>query len=179
MDQALPMKTGFAERVRREPAAAAALAVLVLSAATIGGAWYFQLIRKLAPCELCLQERIPYYIVVPLALLLTGAVLARAPRVLLTLGFAAIVLAALAGTALGVYHAGVEWHFWAGPTACTGTLTNLGSGGSLLNQLQSYNVVRCDEPAWTLLGISLAGYNVLISLALAALGAWGWRASAG
>ena len=70
---------------------------------------------------------------------------------------------------LGTYHAGVEWHLWAGPTDCTGPLTDLNAGGSLLGQLQSINVVRCDEAAWRFLGISLAGYNVLISLALAAI----------
>ena len=63
------------------------------------------------------------------------------------------------------YHAGVEWHWWAGPTDCTGPLTDLRAGGSLLNQLQSIHVVRCDEAAWRFLGISLAGYNALISLA--------------
>ena len=77
--------------------------------------------------------------------------------------------------ALAAYHAGVEWHWWQGPTDCTGPLTDL-SKGSMLNQLQSVSVVRCDEAAWRLFGISLAGYNVLISLALAAIAWCGMRA---
>ena len=87
--------------------------------------------------------------------------------------FVAVIVAVLGGAALGVYHAGVEWHFWAGPTACTGSLNNLNSGGSILNQLQSINVVRCDEAAWRFLGISLAGYNVLICLAMAIVALYG------
>ena len=173
MDQALPMTTTSSDRLRGGQAAAAALAIFVLGAATIAGAWYFQLVVKLPPCPLCLQERIPYYVIIPLALLLAIAAMARAPRWLLVLGFTVIALAALIGAALGAYHAGVEWHFWQGPTDCTGKLTDLRSQGPLLNQLQSFNVVRCDAAAWRFLGISLAGYNVLISLALAAIAGYG------
>ncbi len=132
---------------------------------------------KYPPCELCLQERLPYHVIIPLSLLLTIAALAQAPQKILTVGFVAVAVIALGGAGLGVYHAGVEWHFWAGPTACTGSLNNLNSGGSILNQLQSINVVRCDEAAWRFLGISLAGYNVLISLAMAAVAFCGMMAS--
>jgi disulfide bond formation protein DsbB len=72
---------------------------------------------------------------------------------------------------LGVYHSGVEWGFWQGPTECTGPVGNLGSAGSLLERLDSVKVVRCDEVQFRFLGISLAGYNVLISLAMAAIAA--------
>jgi disulfide bond formation protein DsbB len=173
MDQALPTKATSADRLYRDPAAAAALAVFALAAATIAGAWYFQLVVKLPPCPLCLQERIPYYTVIPLSLLLVIAARAHAPHKLLAAGLLAIIAVALCGAVLGAYHAGVEWHFWAGPTDCTGTLTDLKSQGPLLNQLQSFNVVRCDEAAWRLLGISLAGYNALISLAMVAIAACG------
>jgi disulfide bond formation protein DsbB len=75
----------------------------------------------------------------------------------------------------------VEWGWWQGPQECSGALDDLGSGG-LLNKLQSITVVRCDEAAWRFLGLSLAGYNALISLALAAIAAWGaameWRGRA-
>jgi disulfide bond formation protein DsbB len=74
---------------------------------------------------------------------------------------------------LGVYHAGVEWKWWAGPQDCGGALSDLGSAGGLLKRLESIRVVRCDEVAWSFLGLSLAGYNVLISLLLAAIAAWG------
>jgi disulfide bond formation protein DsbB len=163
------MAKTWIDRLRGHPAATAALAVFVLSTATLLGAWYFEFVLKLPPCELCLKERVPYYVVIPLALLVAIAALARAPRTLLAIGFLVIIAAALYGAALGSYHAGVEWHFWAGPTECSGPITDLKAGGSLLKQLQSINVVRCDQAAWRLLGISLAGYNVLISLALAAI----------
>jgi disulfide bond formation protein DsbB len=167
------MKRTWIDRLRGDCAAAAALAVFVLSAATLAGAWFFELVLKLPPCPLCLEERIPYHVVIPLSLLLAIAALVGAPRKLVAVGFVAIIIAVLAGAALGTYHAGVEWHFWAGPTDCSGPLTDLRAGGSLLNQLQSIHVVRCDEAAWRFLGISLAGYNVVISLALAAIAAIG------
>jgi disulfide bond formation protein DsbB len=167
------MKATWNEQLRREPAAAAAVAIFVLSAATILGAWYFQYVLKLPPCPLCLEERLPYHIVIPLSLLMAIAAFVRAPRALITVGFVAIVAAVLCGTALGAYHAGVEWRFWRGPTDCSGPLTDLTAKGPLINQLQSIHLVRCDEAAWRFLGISLAGYNVLISLALAAIAAFG------
>ncbi len=163
-------------RLRRDPVAAAAFVVFVLGGATILGAWYFQLVVKLPPCPLCLEERIPYYIVIPLSLLTAFAALVQAPRKLIAVGFLAIIAAMLCGAALGTYHAGVEWKFWPGPTDCSGPVTDFTKRGSLLDQLQSVQVVRCDEAAWRLFGVSLAGYNVLISLALAAIAACGLRA---
>ena len=162
-------KQSWIDRARAEPAAAAALAIFVISAATLAGAWYFQLVVGLPPCPLCLEERIAYHIVIPLSLLMAIAALVRAPPKLLMVGFVVIIIAMACNAVLGVYHAGVEWHWWAGPTDCTGPLTDLRAGGSLLNQLQSIHVVRCDEAAWRFLGISLAGYNALISLLLAAI----------
>src|SRR3984957_7007278 len=173
MDQAIARRMTWVERLRADPAAGAALAICVISAATILGAWFFEYVLKYPPCELCLEERLPYHIVIPLSLLLTIAALVQAPQKILTVGFIAVLIVLICGAVLGGYHAGVEWHFWAGPTACTGSLNNLNSGGSILNQLQSINVVRCDEAAWRLLGISLAGYNVLICLTLAAIGLCG------
>jgi len=81
----------------------------------------------------------------------------------------------LGGAALAAYHAGVEWKWWPGPRDCSGPLNPLG-GGNLLEQLQSVRVVRCDEAPWTLLGLSLAGYNFFISLALAGVALWGLTA---
>jgi disulfide bond formation protein DsbB len=167
------MKATWSGHLRREPAATAALAVFALAAATLLGAWYFQYVLKLPPCPLCLEERLPYHIVVPLALLIAIAALVHAPRQLIAVGFLAILLAALAGAALGAYHSGVEWHWWAGPTDCSGPVTDFTAKGALIDQLQSIRVVRCDEAAWRFLGLSLAGYNVLISLALAAIAAYG------
>jgi disulfide bond formation protein DsbB len=173
MKQTLAMNEAWIDRFRGEPAAVAALAVFALSSATLAGAWYFQLVLKILPCPLCLEQRISYYVVVPLSLLMAIAALVRAPQKLLTVGFVAIVVAALCGAALAAYHAGVEWHFWAGPTDCSGPLSDLTVKGSLLDQLRSVNVVRCDTASWRFLGISLAGYNVPISLMLAAIAAFG------
>jgi disulfide bond formation protein DsbB len=88
-------------------------------------------------------------------------------------GLAILALAALSNVVFGSYHAGVEWKFWQGPTDCTGPVGNLGSAGNLLERLDTVKVVRCDEVQWRFLGLSLAGYNVLISLLMAALAAWG------
>jgi disulfide bond formation protein DsbB len=176
MTSALPSQN-WAERARAEPAAAAAIAVFVLSLATLGGAWFFEYVLKLAPCPLCLMQRIPYHVIIPLSLLLAIAALVRAPRNLLLIGFAAIAIAAACNIVLGIYHAGVEWHWWAGPADCSGPLTDLRTGGSLLDQLHAVHVVRCDEAAWRFLGLSLAGYNVLISLALALIAGFGLAAA--
>jgi disulfide bond formation protein DsbB len=170
---ALAMKKTWIGQLRAEPAAAAALAVFVLSGATILGAWFFEYVLKLPPCPLCLEERIAYHVVIPLSLLMAIAAFARAPATLLKVGFVVIIVAALCNAGLGTYHAGIEWQFWPGPKDCSGPLTDLNAGGPLLEQLQSINVVRCDEAAWRFLGISLAGYNVLISLLLAAVAGLG------
>jgi disulfide bond formation protein DsbB len=170
------MRQTWVDRLRADPAAAAALAVFVISTATILGAWFFEFVLKMPPCELCLEERLPYHVVIPLALLLTIAALVQAPQKILTVGFIAVIVAMLCSAALGIYHAGVEWQFWAGPTSCTGSLADFNAGGSVLSQLNSINVVRCDQAAWRFLGISLAGYNVLISLALAAIALYGMLA---
>ena len=92
------------------------------------GAWYFQYVLKLPPCPLCLEERLPYHVVIPLSLLMAIAALARAPHKLLATGFVVIIVTALCGAAIGTYHAGVEWHLWAGPTDCSGPLTDLAGG---------------------------------------------------
>ncbi len=171
------MKPSLRDRIRAEPAAAAAIAIFVISAATLCGAWFFEYVLKLAPCPLCLEQRIPYHIIIPLSLLLAIAALVHAPRKLVLVGFAAIVIAACCNIVLGTYHAGVEWHWWAGPTECSGPLTDLRTGGSLLDQLHAVHVVRCDEAAWRFLGLSLAGYNVLISIALFYLAGLGLMAA--
>ena len=159
--------------MRRNPAVTAVLAIFVVSLATLVGAWFFQFVLKLPPCPLCLEQRVPYYVVIPLSLLLAVATHLRAPRSVVAAGFAAVLIAMLCSAALGAYHAGVEWRFWAGPTDCSGPVTDFTAKGPLLDQLRSIRVVRCDEAAWRFLGISLAGYNVLISLALAAVAAFG------
>jgi len=157
----------------KSPAQTASLAVAGISAATLAGAWFFQLVVGLVPCPLCFEQRYAYYVVVPFAFLLAlGAVRGAARGVLIT-GLAILVIAALANAVLGTYHSGVEWGLWKGPTDCTGPVGNLGSAGNLLERLDTVKVVRCDEVQWRFLGLSLAGYNVLISLLMAAIAGWG------
>jgi len=160
-------------RLTADPAAIAALAIAAVAAATLAGAWFFQLVLDIRPCPLCLEQRYAYYLAVPLGLALAFAASRRAPQSVLLAGFAALLLAALANAWLGGYHAGVEWKFWEGPTDCSGPIVNLGSAGNLLERLDTEKVIRCDEVQWRFLGLSLAGYNVLISLAMAAIAVWG------
>jgi len=160
-------------RLIADPATVAALAVAAMAAATLAGAWFFQLVLDIRPCPLCLEQRYAYYLAVPLGLLIAFAAARGAPRGLLLAGFAVLLLAALANAWLGGYHAGVEWKFWPGPTDCSGPVVDLGSAGTLLQRLDTVKVIRCDEVQWRFLGLSLAGYNVLISLAMALMAVWG------
>ena len=160
-------------RLAADPAVVAALAIAAVAAATLAGAWFFQLVLDIRPCPLCLEQRYAYYLAVPLGLLVAFVASKEVPRPVLLAGLALLLIAALANAWLGTYHAGVEWKFWQGPTDCTGPVGNLGSAGSLLERLDTVKVIRCDEVQWRFLGLSLAGYNVLISLLMAALAAWG------
>jgi disulfide bond formation protein DsbB len=146
-----------------------AWAIAVIAAAALGGAWFFQLVLGIQPCPLCLEQRYAYYLAIPLAIIVAIAAARHAPRSLLYLGLAVLAVAALGNAVLGGYHAGVEWHWWQGPTDCSGPIVDLGSAGNLLSRLDSVKVVRCDEVQWKFLGLSLASYNVLISLLMAAL----------
>ena len=145
---------------------AIALIIAGVSFAALAGAWAFQF-AGYAPCSLCLEERIPYYASVPGGL--AAAFLAgKRPRL------AALILAALAvgfvyNAGLSIYHAGAEWHFWPGPDTCTAN-GDLLQPKKLSTALQNNHVVRCDDAAIRIFGISLAGYNVLLSGALAAVG---------
>ncbi|WP_027522114.1 disulfide bond formation protein B [Bradyrhizobium sp. Ec3.3] len=156
------------------PALTASAAVTLIAAATIAGAWFFQLVLEILPCPLCLEQRYAYYLAIPLGALTALAARGGAPRPLLLAGLAVLALATLANAGLGTYHAGVEWGFWQGPTDCSGPVVNLGSASDLLSRLDTVKVIRCDEVQWRFLGLSLAGYNVLISLAMAAIAAWGF-----
>jgi disulfide bond formation protein DsbB len=160
------------------PALTAAIAVTAVAAATLAGAWFFQLVLDIRPCPLCLEQRYAYYLAIPLGVLTAIAAARGAPRAVLVAGLAVLALATLGNAGLGAYHAGVEWGFWQGPTECTGPVGNLGSASSLLERLDTVKVIRCDEVQWRFLGLSLAGYNVLISLLMAAIAAWGLAKSA-
>lgn len=151
-------------------AAAAALA----SATMLAAAHAFETFGGLAPCALCLTAREIYWVALAVAGLgfvasavLRNAWLGQLAAVLLTLIF-------LVGAGIAVYHAGAEWKFWPGPAACAGALSGGGAtGGDLLAELQKpIAVVPCDEAAWRMFGVSMAGYNAVISFGLMALSAW-------
>jgi len=163
----------YPQRTGADPALATALVIMAIATATIAGAWFFQLVLDIKPCPLCLEQRYAYYTIVPLSALIAASAWRGSPRGVLILGLAIVAVASLANAALGTYHAGVEWAFWQGPTDCTGPLPDLGKAGSLLDQLDKVKVIRCDEVQWRFLGLSLAGYNVLISLLMAAVAGFG------
>lgn len=158
--------------VPQDPFLMAGATIAVVALITIAGAWFFQLVLDIRPCPLCLEQRYAYYLAIPLAALVALGAAKGASRGLLGLGLVVLALAALANAGLGAYHAGVEWGFWQGPTDCTGPMVDLGGGG-LLDTLNKVKVIRCDEVQWRFLGLSLAGYNVLISLLMAAIAVWG------
>jgi disulfide bond formation protein DsbB len=147
----------------------AALTILAAAAATIAGAWTYEWLGY-APCELCLEERIPYYAALFLAAA-TALAAQRGRAGLAQAGLAVLALLFLAGAALAFYHSGVELKWFPGPTECTGALQTAGSTEEFFRQLQTTKVVRCDEPALWVLGLSLTNWNFLISLALAGLAA--------
>jgi disulfide bond formation protein DsbB len=150
------------------PRRSAALVVLVLGIATIAGAWAFQIVGGYVPCALCLQERIPYYVGLPLVLI--ALILSPLPwpsRALLLLAAVAFVI----GAGLGVYHAGAEWGWWPGPASCGATAGPSGNAADLLKDLQHIRVVSCTEASWRFpnatWGLSFAGWNAVISAVLA------------
>jgi len=140
--------------------------LLAGSVGVIGGALMFQYVGGLAPCELCLLERWPYYVAIPLALAVRFGVRRRA---LAMAGIALIALIFLASSALAFYHFGVEQHWFAGPTACASPASTARTLEELRQQLLQQQPVRCDVPQWSLMGISLAGWNLVASLGLAGL----------
>jgi disulfide bond formation protein DsbB len=158
--------------IRFRPVASAAVAIAAVGAATILGAWFFQYGLGLKPCPLCLEQRYAYYFAIPLALMVLLGEHVGVSRKVLLAALIAIALVMLWNAGLGVYHSGVEWKWWVGPQKCAGTLDDLGPAGELLSKLESITVVRCDKAAWHFLGLSLAGYNALISLALVWIAAW-------
>lgn len=135
-----------------------------IALALVLGALGFQYFAHFPPCEMCHWQRWP---------LIAAAILGLAPAALVKPGERALRLIALmtillvaASAAIGAYQAGVEWHWWPGPAACTGARFVFHG----LDDINAPGAVRCDVAAWRLLGISLAGYNALISGGSALLG---------
>jgi disulfide bond formation protein DsbB len=149
----------------------AASVVLAAAAVTLAGAWTLQSLG-VEPCELCLKQRFAYYAALPLAaaaIFLARNAQTTTARMLL----AVLMLIFLGNAILGAYHAGVEWRWWPGPTDCSGDFVKPASMEDFRKQLQSIHVVRCDEVSLRILGLSLAGWNFLLSSGLAALAGLG------
>lgn len=160
--------------LRQDNSAAARLGfgflALVLALGAIGGAWAFQLIGGYMPCALCLEQRVPYYIGIPLlvaALIVTKLNSRSRLGRLLFFNFA---LCMVWGLYLAIYHAGAEWAFWPGPTDCGGNAVLSDDTSTLLAQLETVKLISCTEPAGRFLGLSFAGWNAVSSLVLGGLG---------
>ena len=132
---------------------------LAVPALLLGGAYLSQYGFGLYPCEMCWWQRWPHFAAVALALI----AYAIAPVRLWT-GLAA--LAILISGGIGLFHAGVEYGWWEGLTTCS-TMPAGGSAADLLDQIMASPVTRCDVAPWSLMGISMAGYNGLLSSAAA------------
>jgi disulfide bond formation protein DsbB len=144
-----------------------AAAVLLASAAVLGAALLSQYWGGLRPCELCLYERWPWAaaITISLVALFAGG---RGALPWLALTLAAVFVA---GAVLAFYHVGVEQHWFAGPSACTASAGKATTLAELKRQLSATAPVLCDKVQWSLFGVSLAGWNLVASLAMAALNA--------
>lgn len=143
--------------------------MLIAAAGSLGlmlGAYGFQYIGGMAPCAMCLWQRYPHVVAIALGLI----ALRFGPPALAWLG----AVAALTTAGIGGYHTGVERGWWEGPTTCTsGPIGGL-STDELFDQIMSAPLVRCDEVPWEMLGLSMASWNMIASLGLAAI----WIAAA-
>src|SRR5882672_2936491 len=134
------------------------------SGALLGSAYYFQYVMGMPPCDLCYLQRWPHMVAIAAGL---AALAAFAwPRLALVLVLTAIT-ALLVTAAIGVFHVGVEYHWWEGPQACSGNVPRGLSPEQLKKYLFGAKMVRCDETAWAMWGISMAGWNAILSAGLA------------
>lgn len=147
-----------------------ALALLAVGmTVTVGTALGFQHLAGYIPCKLCLEQRTPYYIGAPVMIAGLVAAFAKAPPLLVRGVLLAGALLMTWSLYLGVFHAGVEWGWWLGPSDC-GVVAPAPSGGSLLDSLDTVIPPSCDQAAGRFLGLSFAGWNAVASLVLAAIG---------
>jgi len=144
---------------RHRDAKTLAVLTLAVSAGILGTVYASQYLGGLQPCNLCLYQRWPWWIAGAIA-----AIAAFAPvNVAARYGLCALAgLSILVGAGIAIYHTGVEQHWWAGPSACAaGSIpTSLAD----MQRMMAVPVVPCDKPAWTLFGVSMAGYNAVFSL---------------
>ena len=149
------------------------LALAALAFALLAGAYAFEYLGGLKPCPLCLEQRGPWFALIPIGGLIYSAGMAKAPRTAILALYGVAVVIAIWSAYLGFYHAGVEYKWWPGPQSCSGGGLPLDSG--LLKPLSESDIVRCDEIPWALFGVSLAGFNFLFSLVAVGLAGLGLR----
>ena len=125
-------------------------------------AYAFEYLANLQPCVLCIYQRIPY--AVAIGLMLVAAILRKNSQFNLILFMATSVVFAI-GSGIAIFHIGIEQHLWQGTPEC-GNFMETDSVEALRKQLLAQPIVRCDEVAWSLFGISMTGYNFLISTSL-------------
>jgi disulfide bond formation protein DsbB len=142
------------------------LLAALASGALLGGALYFQYVVGLPPCDLCQWQRYPHIAAIVLGLAALGSL--AAPRLAYVFALTAIV-ALFVTAGIGVFHVGVEQHWWAGPQECSGRIPGGLSPAELKKYLFSAKMVRCDQPAWSMWSISMAGWNALLSAGVAVL----------
>jgi|SRR3954454_9175564 disulfide bond formation protein DsbB len=140
------------------------LAAAIGSLLLLGGAYYFQYVVGLAPCDMCLWQRYPHMLAILFGLLTLPLMVE--PKVALVFALGAI-LALFATAGIGVFHAGVEQHWWQGPQACSGRVPAGLSAEELKKFLMGARMVRCDEIPWQMWNISMAGWNAILSGTLA------------
>lgn len=169
--------TDYLAIARKDPPLAAAVIIASIGVLTMAAVYYVQYVMLLAPCPLCLEQRMAFYVSIPLAALLWLGASFGASKKVLVLGFLVIAGVMLWNTGLSTYHAGVEWKWWPGPNDCSGPIDKIGSVTNMLNQLQRISLVRCDEAALRILGISMSGYDALVSLFLALVAVWGAKSA--
>ncbi|WP_438753414.1 disulfide bond formation protein B [Pararhizobium sp. O133] len=144
--------------------------VTIGMAATVGGALAFEHIGGYIPCALCLMQRTPYYWGIPIGILAVVSSVVKLPVRLTRFLLAVIAILMLVGAGIGIYHAGVEWHFWEGPATCATTAQGVSSNvGDLLGDLDSKHGPSCTDAALRVLGLSFAGWNVIASVILAGI----------
>lgn len=148
--------------------------VFAAGLATILGAWGFELIGGYLPCKLCLDQRDPYYWGLPLVLLAIACDYYEGPGWLTRVALIAAAAIFVYGGGLGVYQSGAEWGFWRGPVDCAVTRGGEipSTAGDLLGSMAKVKIVDCTKVQWRMFGLSFAGYNVLVSAALALAAAY-------
>ena len=143
------------------------VACALISASLLAGAFLFEYVGGMAPCSLCIWQRWAHLAVIACAVASLGFNAGAPDR--LRAGLAITMMAALSSVGIAGYHAGVEWQLWAGPGGCTAALNMGADAADLVDSLLATPVVRCDDVPWSLFGLSMAGWNMLLSLDIVAL----------